>query len=321
VNLGGWTPLQTVTASVLGLVLLGEGNTLEAGDHSATLSRLADYVERVGTADDPSCTQFRTWILAFETLFLSELQRVAPSDRRRVHLARVVRLLESGQVGTKGWDHGLTRAPGGYGPFTAVSIWCVAALGAASEVGVDVDEAVFRKGRRCLSKALGESRTGARYYADRWTTIAPGRTGGVVWALARFGGYSGSAFPRARGFMMKHLWAVPEGHGSGMMSFGWGALGAAMLGEETEARFWRSHRRTVLAHREPSGLFAPRPWRDLGFFESDLRKPPFAGQGTTWPDHAYGKAWATPWMLLAWQAGRGKSVLPRSPVRADEDDE
>lgn len=34
----------------------------------------------------------------------------------------------------------------------------------------------------------------------------------------------------------------------------------------------------------------------------------------TMRDHWYGDSWATGWFLLAWQTGRGKSVLLRKPV-------
>jgi hypothetical protein len=306
---GGWPPLQITTVSVLGLVLIGEGNTTKEGDHADLLRRIDRYLERVGVADHPSMEQYRSWILAFMGLFLAERERVEPDEARRARLAEIARLLASGLKGTRGWCHGLKARGDGYGPFTAVSIWCVAALDAIRDRGVTVDRKALGTGVAVLRRSLGRRGRGARYYADRWTTISPGRTGGVLWALLDHGDAKAATLEPARDFLLDTLWAVPDGHASGMMNLAWGALGSDALGRDARTRFFAKHRSTILAHREESGLFAPRNWADLGFFEDEPKRAPFAGKGTTWPDHAYGKAWATTWMLLTWQVGRGRSVL------------
>ena len=50
-------------------------------------------------------------------------------------------------------------------------------------------------------------------------------------------------------------------------------------------------------------------WQDLGYTDYGDTRRPVSAKGTTWPDPMYGNGWATVWMLLAWQAGRGRSDL------------
>ena len=70
---------QVPTAALFGLVLLGEGNTLETGEHAANLRRISRFVR---TADmSPEKRPHLTWSLAFSTLFLAELHGVSPSHR------------------------------------------------------------------------------------------------------------------------------------------------------------------------------------------------------------------------------------------------
>ena len=312
VQLRAWPALQVPTCSVTGLVLLGEGTTLTAGTHRATLRRLADYVRRYGPMTHRAMESHQSWVLAFGALFLSELHRVQPTPQLKATIQRMVTLLESGRQGEAGWCHTLKRHPKSYGPFVATTVWAAAALAAAKQQGVNVDEAGLRATFAGLRKSVGRS-GGAFYYVTGRTDVSPGRAGGVAWVLTRLDG-GGTEADRAKAFLLRHVEDVPNGHASGMMNFGWGALGAAVLGADVHEAFWKVHRKTVLEARAATGIFGPQPWKDLGFTDGNDRKEPVEGKNTTWPDPMYGPGWATPWMLLAWQTGMGKCVLAGRPA-------
>ena len=74
-----------------------------------------------------------------------------------------------------------------------------------------------------------------------------------------------------------------------------------------------ANRQPLLAARGRDGVFHVQPWKDLGFGHYDDMRPPHENTGSTWPDRMYGDGWATCWMLLAWQVGRGRSVLAPPP--------
>jgi hypothetical protein len=310
VRLGAWPALQVPACSVLGLVLLGEPGAKQPGVRRRTLLRLTRYVSTWSRREHPSLRAHRTWTVALSTLFLAEMHRTAPSAALKGKIHRLVRLLESGRHGREGWCHTLERT--GYGPFVAVTIWSAAGLAAAREQGVPVDadglKATFAGLRGCIARSGGAS-----YYTRRGTTLAVGRTGGVLWALRRYAGDDGDEVRRGLGFLLRHVENAPHGHASGVMNFAWGALGASSSGPAAHKTFWAAHRKTLLAARKPDGRFAVQPWKDLGYVDYRHEpKPPREAQGTTWPDRMYGDGWATVWMLLAWQVGRGRCVLART---------
>ena len=308
VQLGGWPSLQVPSCSVLGLVLLGEGNTLERGRYAAQLKKLYQYVLLATDSDAKANASHQSWLLAFGILFLSEVHRVNPSPELRARIAELAKLLESGRVGEKGWRHGLTPAEKDYGPFVAVTLWCAAALSAAKEQGAVVDEAGLKTTFSGLRRSAGKA-GGGFYFVDGGTTVSPGRAGGLVWVLRRYAGAAGPEDARALAFLLRHLSTLQEGHASGVMNFAWAALGVALAGGDAPVAFWDVHLKTILNARRPVGSFPPQQWRDLGYADGGDEKTPQEGKGTTWPDHMYGDAWATAWMLLVWQSGLNRSVL------------
>lgn len=311
VRLGAWPALQTPTCCVLGLVLLGEGEALRPGRHQRTVLKLTRYVNAWADREHRTLKGHRTWSLAFAVLLLSELHRAAPSASLRRRILRLVRVLESGRQGDQGWCHTLER--GGYGPFVGVTIWCAAALGAAREQGVAVDEKGLAETFAGLRRSIGPT-GGASYYSHHRSSLSVGRTAGVAWALCRHAGDGKSAAAgRALNFLLRHVEEAPHGHASGLMSFAWAALAASSFGRNEHRAFWRVHRRTLLEARRPGGTFAVQPWRDLGYTDRNDSRPREA-KGTTWPDRMYGEPWATAWMLLAWQAARGRCLLARRPL-------
>ena len=315
VKLGAWPALQVPACSVLGLVLLGEGDANRPGLHQRTLLHLTRYVSTWAEKDHAALKGHRTWAVAFGTLYLAKLLEAAPSASLRRKTQRMVRLLESARHGPQGWCHRFERS--GYGPFVGVTLWATAAIAAAKQQGVAVDEDGLGESFAGLRRSIGPT-GGASYYVDKPTLASVGRTGGVVWVLSQAPGGGGKQARRATQFLLRRLENAPHGHASCLMNFAWSALGAAAAGPDAHRRFWLIHRDTVLAARQPSGRFAVQPWKDLGYSFFHDARPPAESKGTTWPDRMYGDAWATVWFLLTWQIGRGKSVLVPPPPRPRE---
>lgn len=308
VKLGAWKPLQVASSSILGLVLLGEGNTRTKGPYAADVDRLYRYVA-LAAMDETGSHQ--SWQDAFAILFLSEVNRVSPSKDTRDRIGRLVRRLESERHGEKGWYHSLKNE--NYGPFVAVSIWCTAALSAAKEQGVPIDEAGLERSLSGLRACVGKA-GGAFYYSGKKNTYStPGRSGAVAWVLSRYADPKAEEVTRARKFLLRHIDHAPLGHGSWMMNFGWAALGASSADPATRKAFWEVHRATLMGCRLKNGAFQVQDWEEIGFKDGANAKPKKLGKKNTWPDKMYGNSWATVWMLFVWQLERDKSVLTRKP--------
>jgi len=296
----------------MGLVLLGEGNTRTTGPYARQFDKLYKYVALTAGRKDVGASH-ESWTLAFATLFLAETHRASPSADLRTRITKLVKRLESGRQGEKGWHHGLNST--GYGPFVAVTIWCTAALAAAGEQGVAVDADGLAASLRGLANSIGRS-GGAFYFTHKHNSdVKPGRTGGVAWVLTRYAKGNSAKVSAARSFLVRHADAAPAGHGSWMMNMGWAALGASCADDKTRDAFWAVHRKTILDTRRPGGFFGVRKWTETGFRDSRDDKPITRGKGKTWPDPMYGDAWATVWMFLVWQLERGRCVLVRKSIK------
>lgn len=323
VDLGGWPALQIPACAVAGLVLLGEGHTLTSGALSTQLNKLYKYALLATQACLAQYGDKDSWTLGFGILFLSEVHRVNPSLELRAHIAALAKRLEAGLEGEKGWRHGLQPEKGEhYGPFIGVSIWCTAALAAAKEQGVAVDETKLRTALACLRKCVGKF-GGAQYFSYQPTTVGPGRSAAILWVLRRYTAEPGPEAERAQGFFLRNVASAHEGHGSQVMNLGWSALGAAVSGPEASAAFWKAHFKTLQGARQADGSFPHQDWRDVDFPDAGGKGTPrVRTDNTTWPDKMYGQAWTQVWMLLAWQCGLGKCVLaaklPPPPAPAAE---
>jgi len=69
------------------------------------------------------------------------------------------------------------------------------------------------------------------------------------------------------------------------------------------------HTKSLYAARKLDGTFSPQPWRDLGFLDHKDNQPIAQKAKEPTADETAGDPWASVWMLTAWQAARGKSVL------------
>jgi len=306
VRLGGWPALQVPASSIMGLVLLSEGNTRTTGPYARQLDKLYKYVALTASRKDVGASH-ESWTLAFATLFLSEVHRANPSADLKSRITRLVKRLESGRQGAKGWHHSLKNT--GYGPFVAVTIWCTAAIASAAEQGVTVDADGLAASLRGLANSIGRS-GGAFYFTHKHSSdVKPGRTGGVAWVLTRYARSDPAKLAAARSFLVRHADVAPAGHGSWMMNMGWAALGASCADAKTREAFWSVHRKTIFKTRVANGFFGVQRWTETGFRDSRDDKPVMRGDSKTWPDPMYGDAWATVWMFFVWQLERGKSVL------------
>ena len=311
VKLAGWPALQVPSSSIMGLVLLGEGNTRTKGPHARCLDKLYTYVATASSKKE-ALRSHESWTLAFAILFLSEVHRVEPSAGLRNRIAGLVKLLETGRHGEKGWYHSLKSTD--YGPFVGVTIWCTAALAAAAEQGVPVDKAGLAMSLKGLSNSLSKTGGGFYFTYKQNSHMTPGRAGGVAWVLTRYGDPKDPKIAAARSFLVRNADAAPAGHASWMMNMGWAALGASSADEATRKAFWKVHRPTIFKTRAADGFFRVQKWTETGFGRGKDPKAVKLGESKTWPDPMYGDAWATVWMFLVWQAERGKCVLtPKLP--------
>lgn len=306
---GPWPGMQVPTASLLGLVLLGEGNTLMKGPQAATLRKLVAFVKTTGPAEHESIDNYRTWVLSFSLLFLSEIQRIAPAAEQKRIIQEMVRKLEAGAYDTGGFGHTIEKQRNTYGAFTAVTLWAVAGLQAARVQGITVDEKKLALHLQWLRQSVGTS-GGGFYAAGSSTLVSPGRTAGVLWLLHQADREaSQKQIDLAAAFIERHVAFTPEGHSSGLMNFTWGALAAQCHGGKLRDAFWKEHTRSLYAARKIDGSFSPQPWRDLGFLDRQDTEPIAQKAKQPTADETAGDAWAGVWMLTAWQAARGKSLL------------
>lgn len=331
VALGGWVPLQTPACAVMGLVLLGEGNTLTSGPYAAQLAKLEKFVLLSSQSLLTQDGSHDSWPLSFATIFLAEVYRVNPSSDLREHLGLLVKRLESGQDGEKGWRHSLKpQKDEKYGAFNGVTIWCTAALALAKELNIPVDDAKLKTALAGLRKSVGKF-GGAHYYSYAPTTVGPARSAAICWVLKRYTETPGAEAERALGFFLRNASYAHEGHGSQVMNFAWAALAASVSGPDAASDYWKSEAKVLLDQRQNDGLFPYHAWRDFGYQDADgVGKPIERTDNTTWPDKMYGDAWSNAWLLFTWQAGLGRSVLARKlpapsalqddPAQAAKDD-
>lgn len=307
---GPWPGMQVPTASMLGLILIGEGNTLAKGPHAATLRKIVKYVRMAGPVHHESIDKYRTWVLAFATIFLSEVQRIAPSDSLKVTLQNMVKKLEESVYPDGGWGHTLEHEKNNYGAFVAVSIWAVAAIEAAQQRGVKIDEKILARQFDWLRKACAPTTGGARYAADGRSYVSPGRTAGLLWLMDRYDrDNSRKQLDLGAKFLTSHAAFIPEGHASGMMNFAWGALAAAQLTGPPADAFWLAHAKSILDARRQDAGFDTTTWRDLAYPDRPGATPKESKHSTPTADQTAGDNWTAVWLLTSWQAARGKSLL------------
>jgi len=311
VKLGGWPALQVPACCVTGLVLLGEGNTRSRGKHKSTLRKITQYVRDMAKMEHPAMKSHESWMLAFATLYLSELHRVNPSKSLKKDIEALVKRLESGQQGEKGWHHELKPSGRNYGPFTICTAWCTAGLASAKEQGVKINQKALDQALSGLKKSIGQS--GGSFY---FTTKQHGRSYpaslargcGAAWVLERFTKDSAEVTKRTRALLVKHPEIAPDGHGTWMMHFGTVAMTCCFWDKEAQDAFWKVHRQTLLTQRSSTGRFAPRKWTEKGIIDGTGRIKDL-GDRNNWPDPMYGDSWATSWMLFAMQCSLGRNVL------------
>ncbi|MCZ7645099.1 MAG: DUF6288 domain-containing protein [Planctomycetota bacterium] len=318
VQLGGWASLQVPSCAVAGLVLLGEGNTPVRGPYAAQLDKLYKYTLLATSSFPVGSPSHESWPLGFGILFLSEIHRLQPSAELRAHIEKLVKRLESGMDGEKGWRHTLQPDPKeDYGAFVGVSIWCVAGLAAAQEQGVAVDELKLRTALAGIRKCVGVY-GGAQYFSGQKSLVTPGRSAAILWLLHRYAGEPGAEAERAKASFLRTLEASHEGHGSQMMNFAWAAMGAAVAGAETGKAFWDAQLENLNGARQPDGGLVYRAWPDMGFPDAEHAKKREGRGGsaldkTFIPDRMYGEGWTGAWLLLAWQCGLGRCILVKKP--------
>lgn len=306
VKLGSWSALQAPSSSIMGIVLLGEGNTRTRGRYAAQLDKLYKYVAVAASKEGQAVQSHESWMLAFAILFLSEAHRVEPSHDLKARIGKLVKRLEAGRHGEKGWYHSLKSS--NYGPFAGVTIWCAAALSAAQEQGVTVDRTGLATTMAGLRKSV--DRTGGSYYYtyNHNSYSTPGRSAGVAWILSRYGKDDEPQIKLLRAFLVRHVNEAALGHATWMMNMGWSALGAASADETTRDAFWKVHRATIAKTRSPNAFFRVQKWTEHGFRKDKVKT---FKDGKTWPDPMYGDAWATVWMFLVWQAEEGRCILTK----------
>ena len=315
---GPWPGMQVPTASMLGLVLLGEGNTLSKGPHAATLRKLTTYVRTAGPHPHESIDNYRTWVLSFSLIFLSEIHRITPSNELKKSLQEMATKLEESAYATGGWGHTLEHERNRYGAFVAVSIWAAAGLTAAKSQGIEIDAKKLESQYAWLRKSLANPPGGSYYTIGSRSLLSPGRTAGVVWLLHRWDETaSQKQIDQGSAFIIRHIALTPEGHASGMMNFAWGALAAGEIGEPLAKEFWSVHTKSLQTARRNDGTFAPQVWRDVGFHDAKDTTAIEQKQATPAADQTAGDNWAAVWMLTAWQSARGKSLLAGQPAKPE----
>ena len=171
---GNGSPL--VTTAVAGLAMLGAapgGGPLAPLVHKVKAQMVRSRQTKDG---QPTDSIFTSWLLGFRGLFLAEYYGRYPTPDVRAALKENADLIAKITNEAGCWHHG-------YGAqrkyeVHAAGIECLAALGMARSVGIEIDESVMAKSLQNLAPANG--RVG---YSRKNKHFAPGRALGAAWRL------------------------------------------------------------------------------------------------------------------------------------------
>ncbi|MBI2920629.1 MAG: hypothetical protein HYY18_06045 [Planctomycetes bacterium] len=294
---------ETVVTCLAGLAFLANGSTPDSGVWAGNIRKATAFVmKHAGKLDawmpdgkvDGKNYNATNWALAWGSLYLAEIQRLAPAQEQLDRMTEWMQAIEKNQELSGGWGHGPGGVNGtGYLELQASGNVQLAALGALRRSGLKPSKAVIDRGLLYLNACV-TAEGGVRYGSDeKYWLGEPGRNAGALWALALLEQQKHPMQPKLAAWFRKNLAEVPEGHASPVFHLTNAAFASHHLGDAAWKEYASRFRLEFLASRRPDGTYAARPTR-----ESVAQKE----EGT---DDFVGPAWATAAHLVIVQLRRG----------------
>ncbi len=272
---------EGVCLSTAGLAFIGDGSSLGHGPWQQALTRILERVQQIMDQHDFALQP--TWGCAQSAVFLAELHRTAPVERRPAIVALLTRytdLLGKAQTPQGSWCHDFK--PQGYGDLMAASVMALQGLGMARREGVPVAQLVIDQAMRWI-EGCSEVSSGRIGYSQRQGQrasdglVGSGRTAGGLLALDACG-LGRSALARAAGGYVTRSFPSEElnaGHASAEMGMAWAAWWAGEHG--CYDAFWSGQGERILARRMADGGFHAAPTdRKTSPVDYDYEKGDFA---------------------------------------------
>lgn len=292
---------QVVHACMAGLAWLAGGSSLRSGKHRKNIAGAAQFVERKLYAKDPFAGaggganwNQSSWAFAYSVLFLSELQLASKNRKGLPFLKKITKELCIRQEVSGGYGHG----PGGknalgYVELNILGSYVLSALGVAKQAGIPVDEAVVKKLAAYMEASA--SKDGGVGYSTAPGQAGQGnigRTAGAWLGAVGLGLRQQPFVQKMQSYVRDHIGEVLKGHASLMQHIMLAGVGAAALGEEAQAEYWKQLRRDLILARAPDGSLQPRPWHESLLMSSNT-------------DVSMGQVWTTASWAVVLGAQRG----------------
>lgn len=269
-TLGGKTGLVVVT-SLGGLAFLSAGTSAKPG---SPLGRAIDYVVKHANVKERGGLGFgaggggnwnqENWEHAYALMFLSEVARKTHRPDVKAKVAELTSKLFQTQEESGGWAHG----PGGpnalgYVELEIVSNYALLGMGAAQQLGVELDEGRLEKALRWIvGTSNGDGGVGYSHRQGQKGFGDPGRTAGALVAFAALGQSRHPFFAKMANFYRRNLTKLPEGHVSPAMHILAGAMASKLLGKKAFKQFLAAYELHLLGARCFDGSFAATPTQE-----------------------------------------------------------
>jgi hypothetical protein len=294
---------ETVVTCLAGMAFLANGSTPDSGPWAEHIRKATAFVlKHAGKLDawmpDGKVNGLNynatNWALAWGSLYLAEIQRLAPEEEQLERMTEWLQAIEKNQELSGGWGHGPGGVNGtGYLELQACGSVQLAALGALRRSGLKPSKAAIDRGLAYLAACVNEE-GGVRYGSDpKYWGGAAGRNAGALWALALLELEKHPMQAKLAAYFRKNLADVPEGHASPVFHLTNAAFASHHLGDAAWKEYAAQFRLEFLASRRSDGIYAARPTR-----ESIASK-----EGGT--DEFVGPAWATAAHLVVVQIRKG----------------
>lgn len=297
-NLNG----KVVVTTLSGLAFVASGSTPGKGPFGPEVNKAVAYLLRhagkemkFGNMGGKGNWSQLNWNVGYAPLLLAEAYQATGDQRVLAKIDELAKAICRNQEASGGWAHG----PGGpnalnYLELEIVSNYCMASLGIARQLGLEVPQEVIDRSVRWIEQTgagdggVGYSpRPGQKGFGDA------GRTAGAMLAFDACGLSHHPFRPKMAAYFKRNGDKLISGHVSPCMHMLAGALASAKLGDAAWRKYWSVYRDVIMSARCADGSFSARPTRETQALHNNS-------------DRGMGKAWITAHFALILAAKKSK---------------
>ena len=251
---------KCVVYATAGLAFLSGGDKYERHARSCYEYLEANIMGKNGRsaiANSPTWDQ-TTWSYSHALLFFAEYhERVGGRGSAKKLCSKIAAELTGRQGKNGGWCHG-AKGPNalGYHEFVAATNMALIGLGAASQIGIEIDAGVFKKGFEYIENSSNKRDGGVGYSPNRGQKGfgAAGRNAGAILAMIA-SDQRKSSYRDYSSYMMDNLGKVESGHGSAQLHQLLACWTCHCLGDRESEKFWKLFLEPILARQDKEGNF------------------------------------------------------------------